>query len=147
MDGRQSGKLPIRRIPHHFRCKALVGLEIWAPIRLHNQQCRTKRSPDRLFERLSKGLVSLNRYARRVDSTQKDILAGLRAAGIMCWVISEPCDVLTYYPPLRRWRPLECKPLKKRLRKDQASQSEFLALTHTPIVRTAVEAIEAVLAA
>jgi hypothetical protein len=86
-------------------------------------------------------------YARRMtrpDGTQAEIVEGLRKAGIIVYVIGHPCDLLTYYPPLRRWRTLECKPAKKRNRNDQEAQEIFLEVTGTPIVRSALEAIAAV---
>ena len=88
--------------------------------------------------------MSFHRRMTRPDATQGEIIAGLRAAGITVWVIGQPCDLLTYYPPLKRWRPLEAKPVKQRARGDQESQSAFLARFAVPIVRSAQEAIEAV---
>jgi hypothetical protein len=82
----------------------------------------------------------------RPDGTQAEIVEGLRKAGIIVYVIGQPCDLLTYYPPLRRWRTLECKPVKKRNRNDQEAQEIFLEVTGTPIVRTAQQAIAAVTA-
>jgi len=99
--------------------------------------------------------MSHSRYARKVDSSQAAIVEALREAGILVWIISRPCDLLTFYPPLKRWRTLECKPAAQpgikvkvraiRNRKDQKKQDEFLAITGTPIVRTAQEAITAVI--
>lgn len=86
-------------------------------------------------------------YARRMtrpDSTQNEIVSALRKAGITVWVIGQPCDLLTYWPVMKRWRPIECKPLKPRNRNDQDSQKEFLTTFAVPIVRTAAEAIEAI---
>lgn len=87
--------------------------------------------------------MSLARFAKKTDSTQKAIVAALRKAGIIVWIISKPCDLLTYYPAYRRWRPLECKPEKGK-RSDQPEQDAFLALTGVPVVRTPTEAIEAI---
>lgn len=86
--------------------------------------------------------MSLNRFAKKTDGTQADIVAGLRALGVATWIISRPCDLLTYWKG--RWLPLECKPLKKRARKDQESQDQFVATYHVPIVRTLSEAYTAV---
>ena len=86
-------------------------------------------------------------YARRMtrpDSTQNEIVSALRKAGITVWVIGQPCDLLTYYPPYKRWRPIECKPAKERNRNDQDEQKEFLTTFAVPIVRTAEEAIAAI---
>ena len=81
----------------------------------------------------------------RPDATQNSVVAGLRQAGITVWIIGQPCDLLTFYPPLKRWRPLEVKPAKERARKDQDTQTTFLATFAVPIVRSAQEAIAAVL--
>jgi hypothetical protein len=86
--------------------------------------------------------VGLNRYAKKVDSTQAEIVAALRKAGIQVWIISTPADLLTLYHG--RWRPLECKP-PKRKRNDQPEQDEFLKQTKVPVVRTPEDAIVAVL--
>lgn len=88
--------------------------------------------------------MSLRRYAKKVDATQKAIVEALRQVGVQVWVISQPCDLLTLYR--KRWLPLECKPEdpKNRNRKDQAGQKEFLEATGTPVVKTVLEAIEAV---
>lgn len=84
------------------------------------------------------------RYARKVDSTQTDIVDGLRAAGIKVWIIEEPCDLLCrYWSNERRgfvWQPLECKPLvgkrnpKARRRTDQPEQTRFLGENDVPVV-------------
>lgn len=86
-------------------------------------------------------------YARRMtrpDSTQNEIVSALRKAGITVWVIGQPCDLLTYWPVMKRWRPIECKPLKERVRYDQDEQKEFLTTFAVPVVRTAEEAIAAI---
>jgi hypothetical protein len=95
-----------------------------------------------------------NRYARKVDSSQAEIVAALRKAGVRVWIISEPCDLLTLYRGV--WLPLECKPAPQpgirvkyraiRTRYDQERQEEFMATTGTPRVRTAQEALQAVTA-
>jgi hypothetical protein len=87
--------------------------------------------------------MSLRRFAKRADSTQAAIVKALRAVGIKVWIISKPCDLLTYYVPYKRWRPLECKP-EKRKRNDQPEQDEFLAEHGVLRVRTPSEAIEAI---
>ena len=88
--------------------------------------------------------MSYARRKTRPDGTQSAIVAGLRKAGIIVYVIGQPCDLLTYYPPMKRWRTLEAKPIKKRNRNDQEEQELFLEITGTPIVRSAEEAIKAV---
>lgn len=87
--------------------------------------------------------MSLRRFAKRADSTQKAIVEALRKVGIKVWIISTPCDLLTYYPPYKRWRPLECKP-EKRKRTDQPEQDEFLTAHEVPRVTSPAEAIAAI---
>lgn len=87
--------------------------------------------------------VSLPRFASRVDSTQRAIVAALRKAGVRVFVIGRPVDLLTYHRG--RWQPLECKPTThKRGRADQAEQEAVLAECAIPKVRTAEEALKAV---
>lgn len=98
--------------------------------------------------------MSFYRRAKKVDSSQGPIVAALRSAGIAVWVIGTPVDLLTYYPPLKRWRPLEVKPAPEpgilvktravRIRKDQERQAAFIATYAVPVVRTVQEAIEAI---
>lgn len=88
--------------------------------------------------------MSLRRYAKRADSTQGAIVEALRKAGIKVWIISKPCDLLTYYPAYKRWVPLECKP-PKRKRNDQPEQDDFLESYGVARVRSPQEAIVAVI--
>ena len=85
-------------------------------------------------------------YARRMtrpDATQEAIVEALRKAGVSVWVIGHPVDLLTYHQGT--WGLLECKPVKKRNRKDQARQTEWLQIFAVPVVRTAEDALKAVL--
>jgi hypothetical protein len=86
--------------------------------------------------------MSFTRRHSRPDSVQNDIVNALRAAGVLVCVIGRPVDLLTFYRG--KWLPLECK-TTKRPRKDQAAQTLFLAATGVPKVRTALEALEAVI--
>ena len=95
--------------------------------------------------------MSLNRFARKVDSTQAEIVAGLEKAGVSVWIISEPCDLLCYFWCKKHnkhcWQTLECKPLtgkkapKARIRTDQPEQTAFLERTRTPVVTNSIEAL------
>lgn len=90
-------------------------------------------------------------YARKVDSTQPDILKELRQAGVECWVIGEPFDLLVNFAcpkhGRRCWDVLECKPLtgkktpKARIRTDQAEQTALAERTQTPIVTSGLDAL------
>jgi hypothetical protein len=87
--------------------------------------------------------MSFNRYARKADVNQNEIVDALRQCGVHVTVIGSPVDLLTYYQG--RWLPLEIKkPTFKRARKDQEKQNAFLAATHCPVVTTALQAIAAV---
>lgn len=90
--------------------------------------------------------MSFHRRKTRPDGTQAAIVEALRAVGVQCWIIGMPCDLLTYYAPYKRWRPLECKPLKRNSsnEKKQVDQREFINTYGVPIVKTPQEAIEAV---
>lgn len=97
--------------------------------------------------------MSLNRYARKADTSQPAIVQALRDAGVQVWVISKPCDLLARYWCNRRrefvWQPLECKSPygtknpKARLDKRQKEQIEFIHETGTPIVLNAEQALRA----
>lgn len=88
----------------------------------------------------------MRRYARKIDTTQTEIVNALRAVGWQVWFIGEPCDLLCYRAGV--WRTLEAKsPRNKRgdPRRDkrQSKQDEFLAATNTPRVTSAAQAIAA----
>lgn len=84
------------------------------------------------------------RYGLRKDESQDAIVKAIRAAGWLCFVLHEPCDLLCW-KEARGWRTLECKTPtktgKRRKRMDQKTQNEFLALTKTPVVLTPFEAL------
>lgn len=85
------------------------------------------------------------RSIHRSDASQSSIVEALRNAGALVWIIGRPCDLLTFYRG--RWLPIEVKTLtatgKRRKRKDQAKQDEFIAKTGTPVVGTPEQALEA----
>jgi len=85
--------------------------------------------------------MSLNRYAKKTDSTQKEIIEGLRRCGISVWLIGRPCDLLTHYNG--KWLPLEVKATKY-TDKRQEEQIKFLATYAVPKVRTFPEAYKAI---
>lgn len=92
--------------------------------------------------------MSLNRFARRTDTSQKPIVEALRAAGWTVWVIGWPCDLLLWKAG-RGFRTMECKtPYNAdgtmRKRKDQEEQVEFIQLTGTPIALTPEQALRLV---
>ena len=89
--------------------------------------------------------MTLNRYAKRVDSNQVEIVAALRKAGCRVWVLSKPFDLLV---GLRgRFTVLEVK-ATKRVRKDQQHQTDEIhdcQACGLPVHR--VESVEQALAA
>jgi hypothetical protein len=42
--------------------------------------------------------VSLNRYAKRRDPNEPEIVAALRAAGAVVWLLDQPLDLLVSHP-------------------------------------------------
>lgn len=78
----------------------------------------------------------------RSDNTQGEIVAALRKACVSVWVIGRPVDLLTYYRG--RWLPLEIK-TRSKLRMDQEAQTKLLATYAVPVVRSAQEALDAVM--
>jgi hypothetical protein len=96
--------------------------------------------------------MSFYRRAKKVDSSQAEIVAALRSAGVHVEIIGRPVDLLTYYRG--RWLPLETKPAAEpgirvktravRRRNDQERQEAFCHTFGVPIVRTAQEALAAV---
>lgn len=93
--------------------------------------------------------MSLNRYAKRIDKSQPDIVEALHKAGWDVWVISWPVDLLCWKAG-HGFKVLECKTLygkrnpKPITDKRQKEQIEFLKLTGAPIVCTPMEALLAV---
>ena len=88
----------------------------------------------------------MNRYARKTDTTQADIVSALRSAGWHVWLIGIPCDALCYKNGV--FRMLEFKTARNkrgepRLDKRQTAQAEFCALTGTPYVTSPEQALEA----
>lgn len=86
----------------------------------------------------------MRHWARKVDTTQKAIVDAVRKAGWSVWHIEEPCDLLCFKAGV--WRTLECKsPANKRgdPKRDarQARQDQFIALTATPRVTSAEQAL------
>lgn len=88
----------------------------------------------------------MRHYARRVDSSQSDIVDAIRDAGWLVYIIEEPCDLLCFKAG-RGFRTIEVKTANRkdgtaRLRKDQQEQNEFCALTSTPRITSPEAAIE-----
>jgi hypothetical protein len=86
--------------------------------------------------------MSLARHAKKRDANEAEIVEALERCGVHVWQLDRPCDLLTLR--MGRWLPLEVKMPRAHPRKDQAAQNEFLALTHTPVVRCAEDALRAV---
>ena len=90
--------------------------------------------------------MSLPRFASRVDSTQRAIVAALRHAGADVEIIRQPVDVAVR---LKGWPPglfifLECKnEAYRKARSDQAKQAAKLQRYGIKVVRTPEEALDA----
>jgi len=80
-------------------------------------------------------------YAHRNDLSQRPLVSALRQAGIRVWKIGRPCDLLLYFWCNRHhdfcWQTLEVKTAqpngRRKIRYDQAQQTEFILSTRTPI--------------
>lgn len=84
-------------------------------------------------------------FARKRDNSEPDIIAALRKAGFRVYT-ELPVDLLVYRNDvgvklLENKTPTSTG--KRRKRKDQQAQDEFIALTGTPVVLTAEEALRA----
>lgn len=79
------------------------------------------------------------------DESETEIVQALLRAGFAVWR-DLPADLLVWRPD-KGFQVLECKtPTKtgrRRRRKDQKGQDDFVALTSTPVVLTAEEALRA----
>ena len=85
-------------------------------------------------------------YARKTDSTQEEIVKGLRKCGYRVEIIGRPVDLLVMVGK-NYWRLLEVGDIKKKKsRNDQETQKAFLAETGTPVVETVEQALEALIA-
>lgn len=85
--------------------------------------------------------MSYSHHASHRDLVEPEIVNALEAIGAQVWR-KLPADLLVYR--LGRFYVLEVKDPKARKDKRQKAQQAFLDLTHTPIVRTADDALRAV---
>lgn len=83
--------------------------------------------------------MTLNRFAKKRDSTEGDIVKALRKAGVHVWLLDTPCDLLTYWAGL--WLPLEVKAEKGKL---TAEQEKMVEEQNLRIVRSPEDALRAV---
>ena len=86
--------------------------------------------------------MTMPRYGKR-DASESDIVKALKKAGFRVWT-RLPVDLLVYRPDtgirlLENKTPT--KTGKRRKRKDQQDQDEFIQLTGTPVALTAEEAL------
>jgi hypothetical protein len=86
--------------------------------------------------------VSLNRYATKRDTAEQPIVDALERVGAQVWPLDYPVDLLVRFRD--QWYLLEVKTGRSKVRKTQQAQANFIATTHTPIVRTPMEALRAV---
>jgi hypothetical protein len=87
--------------------------------------------------------MSRPNYARKRDDSEPNIVKALEKAGFKVWK-ELPCDLLVYRPD-KGFQTLEnktpTKTGKRRKRKDQKAQDEFIRLTGTPVALTAEDAL------
>lgn len=87
------------------------------------------------------------RYAAKRDLAEGPILAALEKVGAQVWPLDYPVDLLVRFR--ERWHLLEVKTgrgKKSIVSKDrrQTKQQAFIESTGTPIVRTPIEALQAI---
>lgn len=93
--------------------------------------------------------MSYNRYKRKTDTSQPDIVKALKDAGWHVWIIGRPVDLLCWKRG-RGFRCLEAKTARGKknpkavIDKRQKEQIEFINTTGTPRVTNAQEALLAV---
>jgi hypothetical protein len=90
--------------------------------------------------------MSINRYARKRDLAEPEIVGALQAAGFQVWR-DLPVDLLVRDPKWLQgvFRCLEVKtPGLGTHESERERQTEFIRVTGTPIVKTPVEALQAV---
>lgn len=93
--------------------------------------------------------MGFNRYARKADKTQPEVMETLRACGYQVWDIGLPDDLLVWHPKFgANWfRMLSVKTPddkgRMRERKDRAEQNNFCAMTGTPRVGSGQHALMA----
>lgn len=89
--------------------------------------------------------MSMPRYRPQRDHSEPDIVEALQKAGFRVWR-KLPVDLLTWRPD-KGFQLLEnktpTKTGKRRKRKDQQTQDEFIALTGTAIALTPEQALKA----
>lgn len=91
--------------------------------------------------------MTLPRFAAKVDSTQRAIVAALRHAGADVEIIRQPCDIavrVSGFPP-GMFVLIECKPeTHKKGRADQQKQEEKLLRYGIRKARSPLEALKIV---
>jgi hypothetical protein len=86
--------------------------------------------------------MGLNRFARKRDANEREIIDGLEAAGkYAVFQLDRPCDLAVYVYATRRWKMLEVKP--ERNARFQPGQRELCETHGIPIVKNLAEALEA----
>lgn len=91
--------------------------------------------------------MSLNRYAKKRDTSEPDIITALKCVGAEVWTLDYPVDLLVRFR--EKWHLLEVKTphgksQKARQDKRQEDQISFIENTRTPVVTTPVEALRAI---
>ncbi len=86
--------------------------------------------------------MSLARHAKRRDANQRPIVEALESIGAEVWITDRPADLLVWFR--QRWSVLEVKTQKGKLSQLQAAEREAGKAEGIRIVRTPLEALQAV---
>jgi hypothetical protein len=83
--------------------------------------------------------VTLNRYAAKRDATEGPIIDAIEKAGWYIWPLDRPVDLLCFKPGMG----FRCLEVKGKTTPVTEGQKAFCELTGAAIVRTPLEALEA----
>jgi len=86
--------------------------------------------------------VSLARYAKRRDANERPIIEAMERVGAEVWVTDRPADLLVWFRG--QWHVLEAKVARGRLSKLQAEERAEGRCQGIRIVRSPVEALQAI---
>jgi len=88
--------------------------------------------------------MSLNRYAKQRDANEQPIVQALRSAGCDVFLQDTPFDLLVWQRRFKRWHVLEVKRPKGKLNLRQRQIVRQLGDGAVEVVRTPIEALQAV---
>lgn len=86
--------------------------------------------------------MTLNRYAKRKDANQDQIVKALEQVGAEVWIVDRPCDLIVWYR--RFWHLLETKMPKGRMTPRQQADRDAGRGEGIQTVRSPLDALRAI---